>query len=113
MTTTRPPRPIRSKISTMPRKQSEADHQLELYKLITEKQRIQEKLEMMERQIQQLKNRLTFVTEQIETTEQSIQSLRTANPPSLSLAKKPDSPKTVTHSSNNNSSNFQAFYLEY
>jgi len=110
MTTTRPPRPIRSKISTMPRKQSEADHQLELYKLITEKQRIQEKLEMMERQIEQLKSRLTFVTEQIETTEQSIQNLRTANPPSV--AKKPDSPKTVAHSSNN-SSNFQTFYLEY
>jgi prefoldin subunit 5 len=49
----------------MPRKQSEADQQLELYKLITEKQRIQEKLEMMERQIQQLKSRLTFVTDQI------------------------------------------------
>ena len=111
MTTTRPPRPIRSKISTMPRKQSEADHQLELYKLITEKQRIQEKLEMMERQIQQLKNRLTFVTEQIETTEQSIQNLRTANPPSVAT-KKLDSPKTVAHSSNN-SNNFQAFYLEY
>ena len=84
--------------------------QLELYKLITEKQRIQEKLEIMERQIQQLKSRLTFVTDQIETTEQSIQNLRTVNPPSL--AKKPDSPKTVAHSSNN-SSNFQAFYLEY
>ena len=113
MTTTRPPRPIRSKISTMPRKQSEADHQLELYKLITEKQRIQEKLEVMEQQIQRLKSRLAFVTEQIETTEQSIQNLRTAtaNPPSV--AKKPDSPKTVAHSSNNNSSNFQAFYLEY
>ena len=110
MTTTRPPRPIRSKISTMPRKQSEADHQLELYKLITEKQRIQEKLELMELQSQQLKNRLTFVTEQIETTEQSIQNLRTANPPSV--AKKPDSPKTFAHSSNN-SSNFQTFYLEY
>lgn len=110
MTTTRSPRPIRSKISTMPRKQSEADQQLELYKLIIEKQRIQEKLEIMERQIQQLKSRLTFVTDQIETTEQSIQNLRTVNPPSL--AKKPDSPKTVAHSSNN-SSNFQAFYLEY
>jgi hypothetical protein len=94
----------------MPRKQSEADHQLELYKLITEKQHIQKKLELMELQSQQLKNRLTFVTEQIETTEQSIQNLRTVNPPSL--AKKPDSPKTVAHSSNN-SSNFQAFYLEY
>jgi phage shock protein A len=94
----------------MPRKQSEADQQLELYKLITEKQRIQEKLEIMERQIQQLKSRLTFVTDQVETTEQSIQNLRTVNPPSL--AKKPDSPKTVAHSSNN-SSNFQAFYLEY
>jgi len=110
MTTTRSPRSIRSKISTMPRKQSEADQQLELYKLITEKQRIQEKLEIMERQIQQLKSRLTFVTDQVETTEQSIQNLRTVNPPSL--AKKPDSPKTVAHSSNN-SSNFQAFYLEY
>ncbi|AVQ71565.1 gas vesicle protein [Microcystis sp. MC19] len=110
MTTTRPPRPIRSKISTMPRKQSEADQQLELYKLITEKQRIQEKLEMMERQIKQLKSRLTFVTDQIEITEQSIQNMRTVNPPSV--AKKPDSPKTVAQSSNN-SSNFQAFYLEY
>nr|WP_287658239.1 MULTISPECIES: gas vesicle protein [unclassified Microcystis] len=94
----------------MPRKQSEADHQLELYKLITEKQRIQEKLEMMERQIEQLKSRLTSVTDQIEITEQSIQNLRTVNPPSV--AKKPDSPKTVAHSSNN-SSNFQTFYLEY
>nr|WP_232306224.1 MULTISPECIES: gas vesicle protein [Microcystis] len=94
----------------MPRKQSEADQQLELYKLITEKQRIQEKLEMMERQIQQLKSRLTFVTDQIEITEQSIQNMRTVNPPSV--AKKPDSPKTVAQSSNN-SSNFQAFYLEY
>jgi len=92
----------------MPRKQSEADQQLELYKLITEKQRIQEKLEIMERQIQQLKSRLTFVTDQIETTEQSIQNLRTVNPPSL--AKKPDSPKTVAHSSNN-SSNFQVIIL--
>nr|WP_254053068.1 gas vesicle protein [Microcystis sp. MC19] len=94
----------------MPRKQSEADQQLELYKLITEKQRIQEKLEMMERQIKQLKSRLTFVTDQIEITEQSIQNMRTVNPPSV--AKKPDSPKTVAQSSNN-SSNFQAFYLEY
>ncbi|WP_354635188.1 gas vesicle protein [Planktothricoides raciborskii] len=106
MTTTRVPSPIKPKISTMPRKQSEASQQLELYKLITEKQRIQKELKFMEQRIQQLKNRLTVLDHQIESTEQNIQDLREVNP---SLPKGMHSSKTVAQSSNN----FQAFYLEY
>jgi hypothetical protein len=113
MTTTRLPSPIKPKISTMPRKQSEASQQLELYKLITEKQRIQKELKLMEQRFQQLNNRLTVLNHQIESTEQSIQDLRQVNPslpkinPSLPKMLHPSKPAAPS------SNNFQAFYLEY
>ncbi|KKD38188.1 gas vesicle protein [Limnoraphis robusta] len=100
------PSPIKPKISTMPRNKSEASQQLELYKLITEKQRIQKELKFMDQRIQQLENRLTVLNHQIESTEQNIQDLRQANP---NVPKMLHPSKPVAHSSNN----FQAFELEY
>ena len=98
--------PIKPKISTMPRNKSEASQQLELYKLITEQQRIQKELKFMEQRTQQLKNRLMVLVHQIESTEQNIQDLRQANP---------GFPKMIYHSKPAavQSSNFQAFDLEY
>ena len=53
--------PIRPKISTMPRPQSEASLQLDIYKLVMEKQRIQAELRLIEQREQQLRQRLSFV----------------------------------------------------
>ncbi len=105
MTNNRVKGPIKPKISTMPRNKSEASQQLELYKLITEKQRIQKELNLMEQRLKQLKNRLTVLNHQIDSTEQSIQDLRQANP---SIPKMLHPSKPIAQPSN-----FQAFYLEY
>ena len=66
---------------------------------------MQKELNLMEQRIQQLKNRLTVLNHQIDSTEQSIQDLRQANP---SIPKMLHPAKPIAQSSN-----FQAFYLEY
>lgn len=96
---------IRPKISTMPRNNSEASKQLELYKLVTEQQRIQQELIFMEQRIQQLKERLTVLDSQRSSTEKSIQDLRKVVP---------GSPKnTVRPQAAIETSKFQTYYLEY
>ncbi|MEH1869799.1 MAG: gas vesicle protein [Nostoc sp.] len=69
---------IRPKISTMPRNQSEASNQLELYKLITEKQRIKQELAFIEQRTVLLKQRLSTLQVQIDTTEKNIKHLRSS-----------------------------------
>ena len=96
---------IRPKISTMPRNNSEASKQLELYKLVTEKQRIQQELVFMEQRTQQLKQRLAVLDNQINSTEKSIQDSRKPVPTSV---------KNTTRSQFAvETSNFQTYYLEY
>lgn len=96
---------IRPKISTMPRKNSEASQQLELYKLVTEQQRIQQELIFMEQRVQQLKQRLTVLDSQRNSTEKAIQDLRKVVP---------NSPKDLTSSQPVvEVSKFQTYYLEY
>ncbi|MEA5567676.1 MULTISPECIES: gas vesicle protein [unclassified Anabaena] len=67
---------IRPKITTMPRSKSESSHQLELYKLVTEQQRIKQELEFIEQRTVLLKQRLITLKIQIEDTEKSIHHLR-------------------------------------
>jgi hypothetical protein len=66
----------RHNFSTMPRNKSEASNQLELYKLITEKQRIQQELAFIEQQTGVLKQRLSILKTQINSTENNIHQLR-------------------------------------
>lgn len=67
---------IRPKITTMPRNKSEASSQLELYKLVTEQQRIKQELAFIEQRTVLLKQRLSTLKSQIETTERSIKQIR-------------------------------------
>ncbi|MFB2839052.1 hypothetical protein [Floridanema evergladense] len=96
---------IRPKISTMPRNNSQASKQLELYKLVTEQQRIQQELIFMEQRVQQLKQRLIVLDSQRNSTEKAIQDLRNVvtNSP-----KNPGSSEPVVEVSK-----FQTYYLEY
>ncbi|MBE9228874.1 hypothetical protein IQ264_26020 [Phormidium sp. LEGE 05292] len=96
---------IRPKISTMPRNNSEASKQLELYKLVTEQQRIQQELVFMEQRVEQLKQRLTVLDSQRNSTEKAIQDLRTVVP---SYPKNSTSYQPVVEVSK-----FQTYYLEY
>ncbi|MBW4628291.1 MAG: gas vesicle protein [Brasilonema octagenarum HA4186-MV1] len=110
-----PRRTIQPKISTIPRNKSEAAEQLDLYKMVTKRQRIQQELEFMEQRIQLLRQQLGLLDHQIENTEKTIQNLRQSTP-SSSQSATPNtcSPQnTTTPNKSVKSSPFQTFYLEY
>ncbi|MDB9305641.1 hypothetical protein [Nodularia spumigena] len=67
---------IRPKISTMPRKKNEASCQLELYQMVTEKERLQKELYFIRERTSLLNRRLTTLNHQIEETEKTIKKLR-------------------------------------
>jgi len=67
---------IRPKISTMPRKKSEAAAFLDIYKLVVEKKRLQEELEGMDERRWQICDRIAVLTTQIASLEGSVQALR-------------------------------------
>ncbi len=97
---------VRPKISTMPRLKSEASLQLDIYKLVSEKQIIQQELILVEQRSKQLNQRLTMISTQIVETEKKIQDLRNAD----------SSPSQVKIQPNFNKledNKFQTFYLEY
>jgi flagellar biosynthesis chaperone FliJ len=95
---------IRPKISTMPRNQSEGSNQLELYKLITEKQRIKQELAYIEQRKGLLAKRLTTLQTQIDTTENNIKQLRNAESRVTPVAR----PKIFVETNS-----YQAFDIEY
>ena len=66
----------RAKISTMPRTKSDASSQLDLYKMVTEKQRIQRDMYSIKERMGLLQQRLDILNEQIEATEKTIHKLR-------------------------------------
>ncbi len=92
-------------ISTIPRNKSEASEQLELYKMVTKRQRIQQELQFMEQRLQVLRQQLGILDHQIENTEKTIQNLRQSTPSSPTSTTAPN--KVVK------SSNFPTFHLEY
>ena len=94
---------IRPKISTMPRNQSEASNQLELYKLITEKQRIKQELAFIEQRRGLLTQRLTTLQTQIDTTENNIKKIRNSE----------DVPPLARQKIFFENTNYQTFEVEY
>jgi chromosome segregation ATPase len=98
--------PIRPKISTMPRPQSEASLQLDIYKLVMEKQRIQAELRLIEQREKQLKQRLNVVENTIADTEKKVQDFRSLN------NAEPDKLKTRSQALPQAKS-LKTFYLEY
>lgn len=67
---------IRPKVTTMPRNKTEASTQLELYKLVTEQQRLKQELQFIEQRRVMLKQRLSTLKSQIAETETTINQLR-------------------------------------
>lgn len=97
--------PIRPKISTMPRPRSEASLQLDLYKLVTEKQRIEYEIRLIEQRQQQLIQRLGVVEKQMGETEEKIQKIRQSSTQSPPLKTRP-----TTLSSQRS---LKTFYVDY
>lgn len=95
---------IRPKITTMPRSKSESSNQLELYKLVTEQQRIKQELNFIEQRTVLLKQRLLTLKTQIEDTERTIHHLRNSDS-QISMVTRP---KLLF-----DAHNYQAFDIEY
>ncbi|MBD2209403.1 gas vesicle protein [Nostoc linckia FACHB-104] len=96
---------IRPKVTTMPRSKSEASSQLELYKLVTEQQRIKQELHFIEQRTAILKQRLNSLKDQIADTEQNINKLRQSDSRHPNLPKRPN----IFFEAKN----YQAFEIEY
>jgi predicted nucleic acid-binding Zn-ribbon protein len=67
---------IRPKISTMPRQQSEAAAFLDVYKLVIEKNRLQQELQTMDQRRQQIVDRLSVLETQVTALEDTAHQLR-------------------------------------
>lgn len=96
--------PIRQKVSTLPRQKTEASAYLDIYKLVSEKKRLQQELEQVEQRRDRILKRLEALESQVLGLEQIAQQLR-LNPGSLSppiTPTKPGQPDT-----------FNTFFLEY
>ncbi|MBD2181912.1 gas vesicle protein [Planktothrix sp. FACHB-1355] len=119
-----PLRTIRPKISTIPREKTEASEQLELYKMVTKRQRILQEMQFMEQRLNLLKEQLGTLDKQIEDTEETIKKLRkspptfTQGPPQVKVQRvrkqKTSSAQNVpADNKESKSSSFQTFILEF
>jgi chromosome segregation ATPase len=129
----RPRSPIPPKLHTIPRENSEAAEQLELYKKVTKRQRILQELHSIEQRTQLLKQQLSIIDSQIEEAEETIKTLRQASLISASSSpasapatraraaqKSASAPKTPSSQksapppkSEEKSSKFETFYFEF
>ncbi len=94
----------RPKISTMPRPKSDASSQLDLYKMVTEKQRIQRDMHSIKERMILLQQRLDILNEQIEETEKTIHKLRQPHP---------NTAQNIVRSNIFAESSYQTFEVEY
>ena len=104
----------RPKISTMPRLKSETSEQLKLYKMVSDKQRVQQELKFMAERMEQLKQQLNHLDTQIEETERSIKNLRQSppTPAQTQTYKKTNNNLTQSYHQTQESHNFETFYLD-
>lgn len=102
-------RSIHPKISSMPRKQSEATTHLEIYKMSVEKNRLQQELETLKNREKQIIKRLTEIEEDTKALVSQVhspQDSKTASP----QKKHPAGPKA---SSPQSAFDFEEVYVEY
>lgn len=106
---------IRPNISTMPRSKTEASEQLELYKKVTKRQRIQQELQLIEQRTQELQHQLAVINKEIVQSEETIQRLRQSTPTSQQHSTTPLSQTRSAEpvKSQNHSNQYQTFHLEY
>lgn len=94
---------IRPQISTMPRQKTEAAAYLDIYKLVTEKKRLQYELDGLDERRDRIQKRLDCLAIQIAALEASAQQLRDDGP----LPSSPTPVKPAPHSSHT------TVFLEY
>lgn len=97
---------IRPKISTMPRRKSEAAAFLNIYKLVIEKKRLQEELNNIEDRREQIQQRTAILDQQIAMLEGNVQQIRQQDDRSMR------SLRSIPHSSTA-SEGFDTLFLEY
>ncbi len=90
--------PIRPKISTMPRQQTEAGQYLDMYKLTVEKSRLTQELTSIEQRRQQINTRLAALEQIGETMEQKAQTLRA---------------DTLSETATETEKSYETLYLDY
>jgi hypothetical protein len=88
----------------MPRQKSELNAGVDIYKLLIEKKRLQQELEMMEQRRQQIYQRLAVLENQLVSQTNSIQQQGENPPASRNVPVPATSPQ---------SANLQSFVLEY
>ncbi|MBR8838622.1 MAG: gas vesicle protein [Stigonema ocellatum SAG 48.90 = DSM 106950] len=96
---------IRPKVTTMPRNRTEASTQLELYKMITEKQKIYREMNCIKERMSILQKSLDVLNHQIADTEKTINQLRHNE----SMFAQTVVPRNIPIESNN----YETFEMEY
>lgn len=71
---------IRPQISTMPRQQTEASAHLHIYRLLVEKNRLQQELQSIEQRRQQINEHLLALEGQVANLEKTAQELHNPSP---------------------------------
>jgi hypothetical protein len=71
--------PIRPKISTMPRPKTEAAAYLDIYKLVNEKKRLQQELSLLDEKRDRLQQRLAIIEAEVVQLEHNAHHLRDQN----------------------------------
>ncbi|WP_413173337.1 gas vesicle protein [Anabaena azotica] len=99
---------IRAKVSTMPRNKTDASSQLELYKMVTEKQRIQRELYGIKERMFVLQQRLDVLNNQIEDTEKTIHKLRNPHSTHSTISQ-----NIVRSNSSSEPHTYNTFEIEY
>ncbi len=119
----KPPSSMPPKNSPSPRKNCETGEQVELYKMMTKRQRIQHELQMMKQRMELLNSQLSVLDSQIQTKEKAIQELRQSSGQGLAAVSgeikliqdrsvRSQTPLSEgTHQGNSNP--FKTFHLEY
>ncbi len=98
----------------MPRKQTAATAHLELYKLLIEKQRLEQELETLEQRQQQITERLTALASEageLELTTQTVQTGQSGAGPIKGSRMRPI--QSASQATSQATSQFETICLEY
>ncbi|WP_204141848.1 hypothetical protein [Halomicronema sp. CCY15110] len=79
MSFSRPPSRIHPKVSTMPRQQSESSHYLNLYKLTIERKRLKQELASLNKRRDRIQDRLAVLDQEINVLTDQARELGEAN----------------------------------
>lgn len=97
--------PIRPKVSTMPRLKTEAAAYLDIYKLVTERKRLEQELESLDQRRDRIIKRLEVLDQQTAILEETAHQIRDNTLPA--------NPRPEAFSATVAEKDFKTFYLEY